>query len=306
MRPITRILVLCAALAAAPAATYTVTDTGDMGMGTLRQAILDANANVNVVDLIEFNIAGPSFTIQPASALSTITDPVTIDGYTQPGTSVNTDPRTTNAVLLIEIDGSMTGAANAFLVEHVTNLGAGTTIRGLVINNFNTMFFAAIRINDGGNNVIEGNLTGTDPTGLVAEPNYDGIATEFFAAGNQIGGTVPAARNLISGNSNRGIVLDTDDSVIEGNLIGTDRTGVVALAKRRRHLPFRVRPRQHHRRRQQLPLAGRQHDLRQWQHRDQHPHRLDWPRHPRQPHRSRRRRPDPDRQRAGQRSGGRR
>jgi hypothetical protein len=233
MRSLVRSVILCAGLvlaaAAAPAATYTVDSTADFGMGTLRQAILDANANVNVVDTIEFDIAGPPYTITPMSQLPQITDPVTIDGYTQTGATPNTAPIGTNAVLLIEIDGSMAGAAHGLLIEHLTNLGAGTTIRGLVINGFNTNLYGAIRINDDGNNVIEGNFIGTDPSGLMAKPNYDGIATEFFAEANRIGGTTPAARNLISGNSNRGLVLDTDDNTIEGNLIGTDRTGLAPL-----------------------------------------------------------------------------
>lgn len=233
MRSLACSILLCAGLvlaaAAAPAATYTVDSTADSGMGTLRQAILDANTNVNVVDTIEFDIAGPPYTITPMSQLPQITDPVTIDGYTQNGATPNTASLGTNAVLLIEIDGSMAGAAHGLLIEHLTNLGAGTTIRGLVINGFNTNLYGAIRINDDGSNVIEGNFIGTDPSGLMAKPNYDGIATEFFAADNRIGGTTPAARNLISGNSNRGIVLDTDDNTIEGNLIGTDRTGLAAL-----------------------------------------------------------------------------
>src|SRR4030095_8251296 len=65
--------------------TFTVTNTSDSGSGSLRQAILDANANAGS-DMIDFNIPGAGVhTIMPASALPTITDPVTIDGTTQPG-----------------------------------------------------------------------------------------------------------------------------------------------------------------------------------------------------------------------------
>lgn len=238
MRQIVRLMVLGLAVATgapAQAAIFMVTNTGNAGMGTLRQAILDANANVNVVDLIEFDIAGPPFTIQPTAALPTITDPVTIDGYTQNGASPNTlssplgSITATNAVLLIEIDGSLAGDTDGLLIEHITNLGARTTIRGLVINRFTNNLRAGIRINDDGNNLIEGNFIGTDVAGLLARGNFEGISTEFLAAGNRIGGTAPAARNVISGNINRGVVLDTNDNFIEGNLIGTDRTGVVGL-----------------------------------------------------------------------------
>src|SRR5262245_27768694 len=76
-------------------ATFTVVNTNDTGAGSLRQAILDANAQANVggPDRVEFNIPGSGVhTITPLSALPDITDPGTIDGYTQPGAVMNTDP----------------------------------------------------------------------------------------------------------------------------------------------------------------------------------------------------------------------
>jgi hypothetical protein len=67
--------------------TFVVTNTNDNGVGSLRQAILDANANSGA-DTINFNIAGSGVqTISLASALPTITEAVTIDGYSQPGSS---------------------------------------------------------------------------------------------------------------------------------------------------------------------------------------------------------------------------
>jgi hypothetical protein len=111
------------------------------------------------------------------------------------------------AFLVVEIDGSMAGDTDGLLIEHVTNLGAGTTIRGLVINRFANNGRAAVRINDDGNNLIEGNFLGTDRSGLLAFGNADGVSIAVLAANNQIGGTTPAARNLISGNTTRGVVL---------------------------------------------------------------------------------------------------
>ena len=69
-----RTVFLAMALAAAslPAATFTVTNTNDSGPGSLRQAILDANANSGP-DTIAFNITGSGVhTISPASALPAI------------------------------------------------------------------------------------------------------------------------------------------------------------------------------------------------------------------------------------------
>jgi hypothetical protein len=59
--------------------TFTVTNTNNSGAGSLRQAILDANANAGA-DVITFNISpGGVQTIAPTSALPTISGPVTIE-----------------------------------------------------------------------------------------------------------------------------------------------------------------------------------------------------------------------------------
>ena len=68
----------------AQTATFTVMNTNDSGLGSLRQAILDANANLGS-DAIDFNIPGVwPHTIQLISTLKTITDPVIIDGTMGP------------------------------------------------------------------------------------------------------------------------------------------------------------------------------------------------------------------------------
>jgi hypothetical protein len=56
----------------------------DSGPGTLRQAILDANA-ASGADTITFSIAGGTQRIVLFSPLPAISDDVTIDGSTQPG-----------------------------------------------------------------------------------------------------------------------------------------------------------------------------------------------------------------------------
>src|SRR4051812_36178252 len=77
-------------------AVFTVVNTNDAGPGSFRQAILGANAHTNVggvPDVINFNIPGGFGlvqTIQPATTLPAVIDPVTITGYSQPGTSPNT------------------------------------------------------------------------------------------------------------------------------------------------------------------------------------------------------------------------
>ena len=85
-------LFLMALLFPAPlfAAPIQVTNTNDSGGGSLRDAILTANATLGA-DTIQFAIPGTGLhTITLATLLPNITDTLTIDGYTQPGSSVNT------------------------------------------------------------------------------------------------------------------------------------------------------------------------------------------------------------------------
>ena len=101
---------------------FIVTNTNDIGPGSLRQAILDSNASPppppGTANLIEFNISGSGVqTIMPATQLPDITQPLMIDGYTQPGSSPNTNPpgQGDNAVILIELSGAIAGPGSSGL-----------------------------------------------------------------------------------------------------------------------------------------------------------------------------------------------
>jgi hypothetical protein len=207
--------------------TFTVTNTADAGAGSLRQAILDANANPGL-DYVGFAIATASpgcnaasgvCTIQPASPLPTITDALVIDGYTQPGATANSNPpgQGSNAALKIELDGTNVSPNQIGL----TITGGGSTVRGLVINRF---ALEAVRLDgSSGGNVIEGNFIGTNVAGTTALPNNTGIVV--FNPGNTIGGNV-----IVAGGT--GVELDgpnAGNNVVQGNLIGTDAAGTVAL-----------------------------------------------------------------------------
>jgi hypothetical protein len=188
------------------AATLTVTTTADSGAGSLRQAILDSNASLGIPDTIEFAIAGAGVqTISPAAALPTVTDPVEIDGTTQPGYA---------GAPLIELDGTNAGG-----FVHGINLMAGTTVRALVINRFGG---AGIACTAGAHQIFD-NRIGTNAAGAAALANFNGIYVFPGSIGNFIQG------NLISGNSNNGIFLDSAANLIVGNRIGTDASGLAAL-----------------------------------------------------------------------------
>jgi hypothetical protein len=208
---------------------FTVTNTNDSGTGSLRQAITDANGMGG--GTITFNIPGGGVhTISGLTVLPTVTQTVTIDGYSQPGSSPNTNPPTMaiNAVLLIELNGQFSGSNFGGLTINAPTC----TVRGLVINRF---VGDGIRVCTDGN-VFEGNFIGTDPTGTMAFGNGSGAVggIDFGFCGTPsnctIGGTTPDARNLISGNIN-GVSLGTGSgNTVQGNFIGTDVTGTVVLA----------------------------------------------------------------------------
>lgn len=169
-----------------------VTNTNDSGAGSLRQAILDANAAAGA-DTINFDIPdAPNVsrdevkTISPGSELPDITDPVTIDGYTQLGASENTKAQGNDAVLLVELDGTSAGS-NAMRLDI---RASDSVVRGLMINRFrgNISVFGS-----GTSGVrIMGNFIGTAPSGM-APANGVGPAGGVFISstgtGNIVGGT---------------------------------------------------------------------------------------------------------------------
>ncbi len=84
----------------------------------------------------------------------------------------------------------------------------------------------------GPNNLVAGNLIGTDVMGkgLFNSP-FQGAGVAVYGAGNTIGGAVTAAGNLISGNNSGVFIFPTaKGNVVAGNKIGTDITGTVAIA----------------------------------------------------------------------------
>ncbi len=85
-----------------------------------------------------------------------------------------------------------------------------------------------IRIRGGGTNVVRGNYIGVEADGLTALPNIFGIYLDD-SSGNTIGGNTAGRRNIISGNLSNGIIMEADSNVVQGNYIGTDISGMVAV-----------------------------------------------------------------------------
>ncbi len=212
-----------------------VTNTNDVGEGSLRNAIEYANSTIGVKDTITFNISGPGpFTIKPVTPFPEITDPVIIDGYSQPGASPATAYNP--AIIKIEIDGENLSSGTSGLRIRADNC----MIKGLNINRFKADAILIGSSNEssfGNNNTIAGNYIGTDITGknvfsenVFSEYQNTGIAVN--KDNNRIGGNLPSERNIICGNID-GIAVSHNGNSILGNYIGVDVSGKLPLGNYR-------------------------------------------------------------------------
>ncbi len=193
--------------ATAQAAVYTVTITDDSGPGSLRQALLDADAAGG--GSIAFALPGGGVqTITPQTPLPDITAAVTVDGTTQPGYA---------GTPLVEIDGSgsATSASNGLRVT-----AGACTVNGLVINRFGG---AGIDVAGSGRVTVKNCFLGTDSSGSNALGNTTGVLLEGVSGS--------AVQNcVISGNA-VGIALNggASGNTVQDNDIGTDLSGGVAV-----------------------------------------------------------------------------
>jgi parallel beta-helix repeat protein len=187
-------------------ATFSVTSLADAGAGSLRSAILQANAAPGV-DEIDFSVAG---TISLRSALPGITGPVTIDGRSAPGF-------VTAPVVTLNAAGRpglrfLPGSDNSVLASLavVRAAGAGVTL-------------------DASGITLVGNYIGVLADGRTAAGNgAAGVLVNAGSSGNQIGAAPNG--NLISGNGGAGVRILGDDNVVASNLIGTTITAAATLA----------------------------------------------------------------------------
>lgn len=205
----------------AASCTITVTSERDDGAGsatTLREAIQQANASPNA-DVLCFAIGSNYKTIIPQAELPMITQPVIIDGLTQPR-----DSTIGAQAPVIEIAGTQV-AQNTETRPGLYITSSNVTIRGLIINRFEGDGVIATH---GGSSVFEYNYIGTNSAGTIAYGNgRSGIGLQ--TSNNKV------RNNLVSGNSGAGIAITgtgsivADGNSVTSNRVGTDITGLRAI-----------------------------------------------------------------------------
>jgi CSLREA domain-containing protein len=231
---------------AAASVVFVVNSTGDgddavadgtcqtvtAGECTLRAALTEANAVTTGPVLIQFAIPGSGVkrinVLTRLPLLNNGTAGITIDGFTQPGSAVNTSPLVDNAVRLIELVG--TGPNG---IDGLVFLGSNNVVRGLVLHGFHI----AVRLTGTAAqfNVITGNIIGLLPNGDF-DPTYGDVVgspcvdINNGASRNRIGMPGTANRNIISGCYEKGVTFYnqfTWKNYVQNNLIGLDPTGTL-------------------------------------------------------------------------------
>jgi len=195
-------------------------DPGDQC--TLRAALESANFTPGG-DPIGFAIPGSGVqTIAVQSPLPTLTNQVSIDGTTQPGSALNTDgfPLPLTMQIKIFLDGSALEDGSGLRFGPGSN---GSGVLGLAIGNFP---FAGIRAEVPV--TVQGSFLGTNAAGTGARPNLVGFFGGSDATNTVIGGPEFHHPNLISGNSAQAIITNAAVTV-QNNYIGTERDGKTAL-----------------------------------------------------------------------------
>ena len=233
MHALFRIATLILLSSAAHTATFTVTQIADSSdicdsNCSLREAITAANSAAGA-DTIAFAIPGTGpFVLGVASTLPAINETLSIDGYTQAGSQVNTAQLGSDAVLQIELRGG--GTAGIGLALCAPNI----LVRGLAITGFGSAGLHTATsgpfscVAPSSNVRIEGNFIGVQADGVTARGNGHGMVINN--AMTHVGGVELAQRNIIASNNNNGLLFEGSNlagSSALGNLIGTDRSGVL-------------------------------------------------------------------------------
>ena len=221
--------------------SWTVSSAADSGPGTLRWALEQARSgDIITFDPEVFPPKSPT-TIRLTTALSGINQgSLTIDGSnagvvldgseTPPGTNglfIASDDNMIKGLQILGFPGDGVVIAQAQnTIGGDRSRGTGPLGEGNVISGNKG---SGLTLQGGGNKII-GNYIGLDASGSRILSNGDSGIT-FHARGNVVGGTAPADRNVISGNTISDVhVVSPGGNIIMGNYIGTDASGRIRLS----------------------------------------------------------------------------
>ncbi len=207
-----------------------VTNTQDSGSGSLRAAIYYAVDHPGTTITFQIPTTDPGFdgsvfTIRPTDRLPGLPDNTTLDGTSQ--TTFVGDTNVSGPEIVLS------GALS--LMPDITYEGlivadANCTVKGIVVNGFGR---TGIALNSGSHhNTVRGCYAGTDSAGTTAIPNgYSGIGIWNGAHDNTIGGPAPEDRNVVSGNAQHGIIIDSgaNANLVTGNYMGLNARGTTAV-----------------------------------------------------------------------------
>jgi len=206
-----------------------VTNTNDLGAGSLRQALEQAYSETGP-DTIRFNIPAtdPNYnaatgvwTIKPASQLSSINDEIVIEGNSQADfIAEDTNPDGPE----IQIDGSLLPSCPCLIVN-----ADNCEFSGLAIINFQRAAINASHVNG---LKVWGCYLGLDATGAAAAPNMYGILLSSNCTNAFIGPLEDfMSPNVISGNSEAGVYLvqNASNNTVYRNIIGLDPQAAVKI-----------------------------------------------------------------------------
>jgi hypothetical protein len=140
------------------------------------------------------------------------------------GNYVGTDVTGTMALPNCTVGPGSSGLSGMRVISNGAKIGGSEAGAGNLVSGNASIGISLI----GSTAVIQGNFAGTDISGSVALPN-NGAGISMESLGGTIGGPAAGARNLASGNTGTGIVVASSDGVIQGNFVGTDVTGKIAL-----------------------------------------------------------------------------
>ena len=182
----------------ASATSFVVINTGDTGQGSLRQAILDANANPGADD-ITFAIPGTRpLIISPSTPLPAITEQVSLDASTESGSSCAGSTPT----LRVSIEGSSAPAGTSGLT---VSGGVGTLIKGFIIRQFGGDGVSLSAPASG--TTIECNSIGTTPD-LSIQEGMVGAGIAVRSTDSNASAPTSIVGNLVMNNGGPGVLVD--------------------------------------------------------------------------------------------------